>query len=208
MFHLFTLQGQRIDARLENLPKNIRVQPPQGSNRSRKFIEKGSSSNNREGGANYELNLYKETADKAAVKKSTVYYVSEIMTSPVFTTTKDTSVEEVWQYFVKKNVHHMPVVSDKGDIIGILSDRDILKKLITSDGRRDGVVNKRVEDIMSTDVITASPITDIRRIAKGMLEYHIGAMPIVDEKGSIIGIITRSDILYAVIHHPELDLWA
>ena len=207
MFHLFTLQGQRIDAKLENLPKHIRVQPPQGSHRSRKFIEKGTSSNSREGGASYELNLYRETADME-VKKSTVYYVSEIMTSPVFTTTKDTSVEEVWQYFVEKNVHHMPVVSDDGAIIGILSDRDILKKLINSSGRIDGFVDKRVEDIMSTDVITASPTTDIRRIAKGMLDYHIGAMPIVDEKGSIIGIITRSDILYAVIHHPELDLWA
>jgi len=207
MFHVFTVQGKRIDAKLENLPKSIRVQPPQGSTRSRKLIEKDSPASNREGGSNYELNLYRETAGME-VKKSTVYYVSELMTSPVFTTTKDISVEEVWQQFVEKNVHHMPVVSDDGAIIGILSDRDILKKLIISDGRIGSAKDKRVEDIMSTDVITASPTTDIRRIAKGMLDYHIGAMPIVDEKGSIIGIITRSDILYAVIHHPELDLWA
>ena len=207
MFHVYTLQGERIDAKLEHLHKTVRVQPPKGSNRSRKFIESDSSPRNREGGPNYGLNTYRETADME-VKKSTIYYVSELMTSPVFTITKDKSVEEVWRRFVEKNVHHMPVVSADGGIIGILSDRDILKKLIKSDGRIGGVADRWVEDIMSTDVITASPTTDIRRVAKGMLDYHIGAMPIVDEMGSILGIITKSDILYAVIHHPELDLWA
>ena len=207
MFQIFTLQGQRIDAKLEHLPKNIRVHHSKDSNRTRKFIEKESSSNSRESSKSYELNLYKETAD-LEVKKSHVFHVSEIMTSPVFNITKDVSVQEAWKQFVEKNVHHMPVLSDNGDIIGILSDRDILKKLIINDNKIDIAEDKNVEDIMSTDVIAAYPATDIRLIAKGMLDHHIGSMPIVNETGALVGIITRSDILYAVIHYPELDLWA
>ena len=207
MFQIFTLQGKRIDTKLEHFPKNTRVHHSKESNRARKFIAKESSKNSRENTQSYELNLYKETAEME-LKKSPVFHVSEIMTSPVFTITKDKSVKEAWQRFVEKNVHHMPVLSDNGDIIGILSDRDILKKLIISDVEIDSVGDKIVEDIMSTDVIAAYPTTDIRRIAEGMLDYHIGAMPIVNENGSIIGIITRSDILYAVIHYPELELWA
>jgi CBS domain-containing protein len=207
MFQLFTLQGTRIDANLEQLPKIPRVHHSKGSNRTRKFIKNESTSTNREGNLSYGVNLYKETADME-IKKTHVFHVSEIMTSPVFNITKDLSVQEAWQLFVEKNVHHMPVLSENGGIIGILSDRDILKKLIISDDKIDSAEDKRVEDIMSTDVIATSPTTDIRRIAKGMLEYHIGAMPVVDEHGTVIGIITRSDILYAVIHHPELELWA
>ena len=207
MFQLFTLQGKRIDAKLEQLPKSTRVHHSKGSNRARKFIEKDSYSPNSEGNLSYELNLYKETADMES-KKSPVLHVSEIMTSPVFNITKDVSIQEAWHQFIEKNVHHMPVLSDSGEMIGILSDRDILKKLIISDGKISGAEDKMVGDIMSTEVIAAYPTTDIRRIAEGMLENHIGSMPIVDEAGSIIGIITRSDILYAVIHHPELDLWA
>jgi len=207
MFQLFTLQGKRIDANLEHLPKSTRVHHSKESNRARKFINKDSYSSGRDSSSNYELNLYKETADMES-KKTPVFHVSEIMTSPVFTISKDKHVDEAWNLFIGKNVHHMPVLSDRGEIIGIISDRDILKKLIISDGKIDSAENKRVEDIMTTDVIAAYPTTDIRNIAKGMLDYHIGSMPIVDANGSLVGIITRSDILYAVIHYPELDLWA
>lgn len=211
MFHLFTLQGKRIDAQLEQLPKNTRVHHTKSNNRLKKFM-KDEPRNNTGGEArvpvnNYGADVYKEAMQKET-GKSPVFHASDIMSSPVFTIGLDISVNDAWKIFMDKKVHHMPVLSPEGKLVGIVSDRDLLKKLIISDGKietaRDAVVN----DIMSAEVIATSPLTDIRRIAKGMLDHHIGAMPIVNDDGVIVGIITRSDILYAIIHQPELKLWA
>lgn len=208
MFHLFTLQGKRIDAQLEHLPKNIRVHHSKSSNRVKKFDEGNSSGNSSGTGIrNYGADVYKE-ASRMENEKAPVFHASSIMSYPVFTVGPEVSVNDAWLKFVEKKVHHMPVMSDDGKIIGIVSDRDLLKKLIISDGVIESVRDASVCDTMSTDVIATTPLTDIRRIAKVMLDHHIGAMPVVNPDGSIAGIITRSDILYAIIHQPELKLWA
>jgi len=208
MFHLFTLQGKRIDAQLEQLPKNLRVHHTKSNNRVRKFDESGSNSSDAgKGIGNYGAYIYKE-ASKIEYEKSPVFHASDIMSSPVFTIGDDAYVNDAWAEFVEKKVHHMPVLSGDGKLIGIVSDRDLLKKLIISDGKIETARDAVVRDIMSTDVIATTPLTDIRRIAKAMLDRHIGAMPIVNEEGTIVGIISRSDILYAIIHNPELKLWA
>ncbi len=209
MFHLFTLQGKRIDGPLEHLSKNIRVHHSKSNDRIKKFEESDSQKQNSgsAAGMNYGADVYKE-AVQTEYEKEPVFHASEIMSSPVFTTGPDVSINDAWIQFNEKKIHHMPVLSDEGKIIGIVSDRDLLKKLnirdVTIETSRDAVVG----DIMSTDVIATTPLTDIRRIAKAMLDHHVGAMPIVNENGSIAGIITRSDILYAIIHQPELKLWA
>ncbi len=209
MFHLFTLQGKRIDAQLEHFPKNVRVHHSKSSSRTKKF-EEGNSSPLESGigsSRNYGTDAYKE-ASRMENEKSPVFHVSGIMSSPVFTVSPEISVNDAWLQFMEKKVHHMPVVTDDGKIIGIVSDRDLLKKLIINDGVVESSRDAAVEEIMSTDVIATTPMTDIRRIAKVMLDNHIGAMPVVDQDGTIAGIVTRSDILYAIIHQPELKLWA
>jgi CBS domain-containing protein len=211
MFHLFTLQGKRIDAQLEQLPKNTRVHHTKSNNRLKKFME-GDPRNNSGSepgvtGSSYGADVYKEAMQKETIK-SPVFHASDIMSSPVFTIGSDISVNDAWKNFMEKKVHHMPVLSPEGKLVGIVSDRDLLKKLIISDGKIEAARDAVVNDIMSTEVIATTPLTDIRRIAKGMLDHHIGAMPIVNDDGVIVGIITRSDILYAIIHQPELKLWA
>jgi CBS-domain-containing membrane protein len=60
---------------------------------------------------------------------------------------------------------------------------------------------------MTTRVLTASPNTEIRQIAQVLFDEHIGTMPIIDEREHLIGLITRSDILQALIKPAPLDLW-
>lgn len=209
MFHLFTLQGNRIDAPLENLHRNVRVHHARNSSRVKKFSEDGYFKNGSGsgGGGNYGTDVYREASRMENVK-SQVFHASEIMSSPVFTIGLDVSANDAWNEFMDKKVHHMPVLSAEGKIIGIISERDLLKKLIINDGKVETARDATVKDIMSTDVIATTPLTDIRRIAKAMLDHQIGVMPVVSGDGSIAGIITRSDILYAIIHQPELNLWA
>jgi acetoin utilization protein AcuB len=209
MFHLFTLQGKRIDASLEHLPRSVRVHHTKNNNPVRKFIEgeltgydAGTSEKDKRA-----ADAYRESArDNTA--SSPVCHASEIMTSPVITTGPDEPAYNVWIRFMEKKIHHMPVISDDQKIIGIISDRDFLKKLIISNKKIETSGDFMVKDIMSSDVIAAGVQTDIRRIAKAMLDHHIGAMPVIDDNGLPAGIITRTDILYAIIHHQEIKFWA
>ncbi|TFH42020.1 MAG: CBS domain-containing protein, partial [Chrysiogenales bacterium] len=113
-----------------------------------------------------------------------------------------------WVKFKEAGVRHMPVLSSDGAMIGIVSDRDLLKQFVISDGKVEDARNVSVKEIMAVEVIAAAPHTDIRRVARAMLDNHVGTMPIVDEEGQPVGIVTRSDILHAIIHHPGLNFWA
>ena len=68
--------------------------------------------------------------------------------------------------------------------------------------------DKRVADVMSQEVITTDPVSDIRRVAQVMLEYHLNAMPIVDGQNTLIGMVSRRDILRAVMNDPPLTMWS
>jgi acetoin utilization protein AcuB len=60
---------------------------------------------------------------------------------------------------------------------------------------------------MTAEVINADPVTDVRRIARVMLSYHLSAIPVVDEQDALIGLVSRIDILRAVTSEPPLSLW-
>lgn len=64
-----------------------------------------------------------------------------------------------------------------------------------------------VGDVMTTPVVAASPLTDIRRIARVMLDRDVDGVPIVNEAGVLLGFVSRSDILRAVVTDPPLSMW-
>ena len=68
-------------------------------------------------------------------------------------------------------------------------------------------VDKPAIDIAKEDVITSDPISDIRRVAKVMVDFNLNAMPIVSQEDKIVGIVSRTDILKAVSTIPPLRLW-
>lgn len=69
------------------------------------------------------------------------------------------------------------------------------------------VLAKLVGDVMTTPVVAASPLTDIRRIARVMLDRDVDGVPIVNEAGVLLGFVSRSDILRAVVTDPPLSMW-
>jgi CBS domain-containing protein len=69
------------------------------------------------------------------------------------------------------------------------------------------VRNHSVRDVMTSPVVAAEPVTDIRRIAKAMVEQGISGVPIVNESQELVGFISRTDILRSVVTDPPLSLW-
>ncbi len=94
----------------------------------------------------------------------------------------------------KMNAGHfrrLPVV-DKSDVVGILTDRDLRQHL--------GYLDRtKVEAAMSRPVITVTPTTTLEHATHLMLQHKIGGLPVVDDDGVLVGIITASDMLGAFL---------
>ncbi len=136
----------------------------------------------------------------------------QIMTTDVTTLKKTAPVAAAIKLFRVKKFRHIPITTKNGTVEGILSERDILHYLsgINDDYTKSKLpvkANDKVSRVMKHDVLTASADTDVRYIARLFVEQHIGAMPIVID-GKIVGLITRSDVLGAVMRHFILELWA
>jgi len=207
MFHIYSIDGVRLNVPFESLKAGEEVNRLEKSYRPRKVIDK-KESEYKEGERNEQLSVAVK-AYKDALKVSCdepILHAFEIMKSPVLTLKPETNIADAIVEFRKNNISHMPVLSSEKKIIGIVSDRDLLNYLSLSS--KDNTETKTISDIMVREVITSSGITDIRRIARVMFDRHIGTMLIVDDSGKLEGIITRSDILYALINYQPISIMA
>jgi len=141
-------------------------------------------------------------------KRSPVFYAKEVMSSPPLTLYDDMPLDIAWQQFRQHRFRHFPVVNKENKIVGILSDRDMLINSTLHANQDSNLSSKSViNQIMIKSVITASVSTNIREICQVMFSQHIGAMPITNDKGDLLGIITRSDILRTMIKNEPFELW-
>lgn len=144
-----------------------------------------------------------QQVDNLEAEDKPVVYAEQIMSSPVVTLFLDDSVEQAVRLFYEHKFRHIPVTTSDKRLQGIISDRDILRVLGNIDGNNK---KNKVRDVMIPEVLTASRKTDIRHIIRLFIENRIGSMPIMEER-KLIGLITRSDVLRAILNHYELELW-
>jgi len=141
----------------------------------------------------------------------TVLLAEQIMTAPVVTLPLETKLSTALEIFQTKPFRHLPVISHHSRLAGIVSDRDVMRHLggLGKDLRQQAPhrADDNIGSIMQSPVLAASKDTDVRYIARLFVEQHVGSMPIVTN-GELTGIVTRSDILNAVMRHFVLELWA
>lgn len=121
-----------------------------------------------------------------------------IMTHSVKTMHEDNTIKEAMQLMQERHIHHLPIVNDKKEIVGILSDRDLLKQT-----NRD----LHLIDIMQREIIVCHPTTKIPILASVMLHEGIHCMPIIDDARALVGIVTQTDILTAILQMNLLKAW-
>ena len=127
----------------------------------------------------------------------------QLMSTKVVTLQQALPIKKAWQVFAKYGYRHFPVVDNHQHLVGILSDRDILTRAATA-----GIAGLTVANLMKNPVLTAEASTTIREICEILFQHHIGALPITNDQGALLGMVTRSDILRAMIQHGPLELWA
>ena len=133
------------------------------------------------------------------------------MSSPVVTLPLTASLAHAWDVVHSKRFRHIPIMGENDSVVGILSDRDLLRAtmetVLSGTTWSTKQVKTPIRNLISQPVLVAAPDTELRAIARVMLEERIGALPIVSEAGRLVGMITRSDILRVLVAHPNFDQW-
>ena len=141
------------------------------------------------------------------LERGPLYHADQIMQTRVITVNADDDVTRAWQVLVEHQIHQAPVLSANFQLVGIVSDRNLLTTLNLDDGKVRDVLTKRVQDVMTTPVVAANPATDIRRIAHVMLDRDVSGVPIVNETGRLVGFVSQRDVLHTVVIDPPLSIW-
>jgi acetoin utilization protein AcuB len=120
--------------------------------------------------------------------------LGEIMRPEPIVVAPEDTLGEVAERMTAANVGAV-IVKDYGRMIGILTERDLLKAMAA----RVHTSEARVRQWMTEDPLTASADADTEEAAQIMLEHKISGLPVVDGVGKLVGIITESDIFRLVV---------
>ena len=130
--------------------------------------------------------------------------VRDIMTSPALMIGPDTSVPTAIALMRQHDIRHLPVV-ENGLLVGMISRGDLREASITASINADQyelhflLNNLTVERLMSRKVYTVTPDAFIVHAAELMTDHKIAGLPVVDQKGAVVGIVTESDLLRMLV---------
>ncbi len=146
----------------------------------------------------------------------------DVMVAPVITVRPDSSVHDVAKIFVDMHVSGVPVLDGHGKLVGIVTEGDLLHRTESGTERRrhwwllpllgDDTLaldyvkshSRKVADVMTKRVITASPDTPLHEIATMLEANSIKRIPIV-HNGELVGIVSRANLIQAVAN-PKATL--
>lgn len=117
--------------------------------------------------------------------------VGDVMRREVITAKPSEDIKDVALKLVEKGIDHLPVVDDDGRLIGIVTSWDIAKAIAYN--------KRRVEEVMTRNVITALENEPVDIVARRMAQYNVSGVPVVDKMNRVIGIVTTDDIAEKVV---------
>lgn len=129
----------------------------------------------------------------------TAMTIADIMSHDPECVSPDTSLMEIRQLLHQRGFHHLLVVDD-GTLVGVISDRDVLRTVspfldTRSETPRDvRTLAKRARDLMRGDPVTVTPDTSAKEAAATLLDRSISCLPVVAD-GTLQGIVTTKDLL-------------
>lgn len=129
-----------------------------------------------------------------------VMYVRDLMTRDVVSAQPGDSLARLRNLMIDRDVRHMPVTEGDGNLVGLVSQRDLLRNHLIEqtdvpDFIEDALLERLlVREVMTTGVVSVEPESDIREAAQIMFENKYGCLPVV-EGNRLVGILTESDFV-------------
>jgi|Deesub1362A_J573_1020465.scaffolds.fasta_scaffold12339_4 CBS domain-containing protein len=141
--------------------------------------------------------------------------VKDIMTKMVHSVKPEEKVGKAVYYICRYNIAGLPVVDEKGKVVGVISEKDILKEMYPGyeefyssplsamdfeemEQNYREVNNLKAKDVMTSPAITVTPETPVLKAGSLMILKKIRRLPVVDDEGKLTGIISQGDIHRAV----------
>lgn len=130
--------------------------------------------------------------------------VREVMTPEPVTVRVETPVREALALLDQHSVTSLPVVAEDSEVVGVLSEADLLVGRLLADGRASirprsadvsGAAPDSVGAVMSRQPVTVTADTDLMDVAKVMTTTGFKSLPVVDARGRLAGVVSRRDIV-------------
>ena len=214
MFSVYGVTGQSFRGSLEKL---IAVPGLSAARNSRGIDQEGEElgpelrvfrrENQEEGQYHQAAQAYREML-RVSTERAPILHAFQLMSRDVLTLRPDATVEEAWRQLAARGIGQAPVLDKTLRLVGLVSVQDLLTVINVEDGKVRDILSHSVADVMTSPVVSADPITDIRRVARVLLDYQLSGLPVVNEREELVGILSRSDILRALVNDPPLSLWA
>jgi CBS domain-containing membrane protein len=121
--------------------------------------------------------------------------VADLMTPDPVTVQPTTSVGEVWRTMEERRFRHMLVSNGANGLLGLVSQRDLLAAVQSADLRIDGDDDRPISELMNELVDTVRPECCAAEAARYMLRSKHSCLPVVNDDGALVGILTEADFL-------------
>lgn len=146
-------------------------------------------------------------------------HAKDVMTAPPVTVTPDTRVEYIAKLMLERRISAVPVVDAGGRLAGIVSEGDLMRRPESGTARRPSwwlallsggddqareytkTRGRRAAEVMTRDVVTVDESTPLERIAELLEKHRIKRVPVVRD-GSVVGIVSRADLLHELAGRP------
>ena len=143
--------------------------------------------------------------------------VQDVMTKDVIAVKGDTPYKQIAEILVERNISGVPVVDSEGHVLGVVSEADLLAKTEYGAAERrrhlldlPGTAQARrragagvARDLMTAPAVTIDERTSIVRAAKQMDHHQVKRLPVVDELGRLVGIVSRHDLVKAFLRSDD-----
>jgi len=140
--------------------------------------------------------------------------VKEIMTKEVVSIKPDDNTKDALDILFKMQISGLPVIDTQGRLVGMFTEKDILKQILPSYLEKVGrfvyeenpksiknkfqdLANLSVSQVMRKDVITIDEDASLCEVARLMLTQKIRRIPVLDKEKRVVGIVVREDIVKA-----------
>ncbi|MFF8847894.1 CBS domain-containing protein [Streptomyces sp. NPDC015127] len=138
--------------------------------------------------------------------------VGDLMTTAVVSVRPDTGFKDIVQHLAEHGIAAVPVVDDQARPIGVVSEADLLRKQESQadpgghlapahvlSAERAKAHALTAEGLMTSPAVTARPQWSVVEAARAMARHHVKRLPVVDDAGQLVGIISRGDLLHVFL---------
>ncbi|MEU8413463.1 CBS domain-containing protein [Amycolatopsis japonica] len=137
--------------------------------------------------------------------------IRDVMTREVYSVRKGTTIADIAGILAGRGISAVPVVDDDRDVVGVVSEADLLLKQVESvsaprprvPGIRSKSHARTAADVMSTPAITVEADLPVAEAARLMVGHRVKRLPVVDRYGKLTGIVSRADLVHAFVRTDE-----